>query len=136
MPSGDRGRLEGVLLVRDEVFNGVGEFSDDPNAAEDKLAFLTIEHEQEGQFKVPTLRNVATHPPYFHGGHAETLEDVVRHYGQPELEAPEFGHREDLLMEVNLDDQQVADLVAFLESLSSGPSDPELEKQPSLPYLE
>ena len=136
MPSGDRGRLEGVLLVRDEVFNGVGAFSDDPNSAEDKLAFLTIENEQEGQFKVPTLRNVATHPPYFHGGHAETLEDAVRHYGQPELETPEFGHREDLLMQVSLDDQQVADLVAFLESLSSEPSDPELESSPSRPYLE
>ena len=136
MDSGDRGRVEGVIAVRDVIFNGMGPYSDDPESAADKLLYLTIDNEQEGQFKVPTLRNVESHPPYFHGGHAETLEDAVRHYGFPFFEEPEFGHREDLLMEVSLSEAQVKDIAAFLRTLSSGPADPELSQQPERPYLD
>ena len=32
------------------------------------------------RFKVPNLRGLAARAPYFHGGSAETLEDVVHHY--------------------------------------------------------
>ena len=136
MESGDRGRLEGVIAVRDAIFNGVGPYSDDPEFAAEKLLYLTIENEQEGQFKVPTLRNVESHPPYFHGGHAQTLEDAVRHYGRPEAEFPEYGHREDLLLDVLLSEDQVEDIAAFLRTLSSGPASPELSVQPELPYLD
>ena len=136
LDDGDRGRIEGVLQVRDNTFNGSGVFSDDPEMGTIKLNYLNIGNEQEGQFKVPTLRNVSTHPPYFHGGHAETLEDVVAHYGDPTLEIPEFGHREDLLVNVTLDEDELADLVAFLESLTSGSTDESLRSQPASPLLD
>lgn len=136
LEGGDRGRVEGILEVRDNPFNGSGVFSDDPEAGAIKLNYLNIGYEQEGQFKVPTLRNVTTHPPYFHGGHAETLEDVVAHYGDPNLEIPEFGHREDLLVNVNLDEDDIADLVAFLESLTSVSTDESLRSQPARPLLD
>lgn len=34
----------------------------------------------EGKFKVPTLRNIALTAPYMHDGRFATLEDVVEHY--------------------------------------------------------
>ena len=67
-----------------------------------------------------------------HGGHFDTLEAVVRHYGEV-TEYPEYGHREDFLLEVSLDDQQVADVVAFLESLTGAPLPESLGQAPESP---
>ena len=56
-----------------------------------------------GRFKTPTLRALAARAPYFHNGIAATLEDVVRHYER------QLGFA--------FDEQQRADLVAFLKAL-------------------
>jgi cytochrome c peroxidase len=55
------------------------------------------------RFKVPGLRGLSARPPYFHGGSAETLEDVVAHY-------------ENALGFVFTEAEE-ADLVAFLKAL-------------------
>ncbi|MGY8708663.1 cytochrome c peroxidase [Bradyrhizobium sp. 18BD] len=55
--------------------------------------------------RVPSLRNVATTPPYFHDGSAPTLEDAVRKMALAQLNA-------------TLTDQQARALVAFLNSLT------------------
>jgi cytochrome c peroxidase len=55
--------------------------------------------------RVPSLRNVATTPPYFHDGSAPTLSDAVRTMGIAQL-----GH---VLL-----DQQIAPIVAFLNTLT------------------
>lgn len=34
----------------------------------------------EGQFKIPTLRNIAVTAPYMHDGRFKTLEEVIEHY--------------------------------------------------------
>jgi cytochrome c peroxidase len=59
-------------------------------------------------FKVPTLRNVAMTPPYFHDGSVETLPDAVRVMARVQLGQ-------------SLDDRQVDEIVAFLESLTGQP---------------
>lgn len=56
-------------------------------------------------FKVPTLRNVALTPPYFHDGSQEELGEAVRIMARVQL-----GRR--------LEDAQIADIVAFLEALT------------------
>lgn len=56
-------------------------------------------------FKVPSLRNVAMTPPYFHDGSVATLPQAVRIMGKLQLGK-------------TLSDQDVADLVAFLNSLT------------------
>ena len=71
---------------------------------------------QWGEFRVPSLRNVARTAPYMHDGSKGTLEDVVRHYSEiPE----ERLHQDDekLLRPLNLMDDEIADLVAFLKTL-------------------
>jgi cytochrome c peroxidase len=55
--------------------------------------------------RVPSLRNVATTPPYFHDGSAPTLDDAVRKMGRAQLNA-------------TLTDPQVNAIVAFLHSLT------------------
>jgi len=55
--------------------------------------------------RVPSLRNVATSPPYFHDGSAPTLGDAVRKMGFAQLNQ-------------TLSDDQVQDVVAFLQSLT------------------
>jgi cytochrome c peroxidase len=57
-----------------------------------------------------------------HAGQYRTLEEVVRHYSTLEdaAEPAEPAHVELLLRPFPLDERQIADLVAFLESLTSG----------------
>jgi cytochrome c peroxidase len=55
--------------------------------------------------RVPSLRNVATTPPYFHDGSAATLEEAVRKMAAAQLDR-------------TLSDQQVDSLVAFLKTLT------------------
>jgi cytochrome c peroxidase len=55
--------------------------------------------------RVPSLRNVATTPPYFHDGSAPTLDDAVRKMGFAQLNS-------------TLTDQQVNAIVAYLQTLT------------------
>jgi cytochrome c peroxidase len=55
--------------------------------------------------RVPSLRNVAVTPPYFHDGSATTLEDAVRQMGRAQLDR-------------TLSSQQVQAIVAYLRSLT------------------
>lgn len=114
----DIGRTLGVLRVLSDPMNAMGAFSDDdtgPRAT--RLSFLASTPEQDGQLKTPTLRNVALTAPYMHDGSLATLEDVVRFYSELPGAAV-VGHREDSLIPLALEDAEVADLVAFLRSLT------------------
>ena len=56
--------------------------------------------------------------PYMHNGSLATLTDVIRHYSDLNEERL-HADGERILKALKLDDGEVADLVAFLESLSS-----------------
>jgi cytochrome c peroxidase len=75
-----------------------------------------------GSFKTPTLRNVAVTAPYMHDGSLATLEDVMKHYNNGGI-TDESERVNDFLSggirPLNLSDEQIADLVAFMESLTS-----------------
>ena len=126
------GRFSGIDLLLVNPFNGRGQYSDSTEDAEIKLGYLIQSPEQLGTFKTPGLRNLLDTAPYMHGGHFETLTEVVQHYNQMD-DPPLSGHREELLLPLFWDDQQVADVVAFLESLQGTPIDPELKVQPDGP---
>jgi cytochrome c peroxidase len=81
-------------------------FADRPVAPHDLGRFNVTGREADRHvFKVPSLRNVAVTPPYFHGGSAATLEDAVVIMGRYQL------GRE-------LTDEDVRALVAFLQALT------------------
>jgi cytochrome c peroxidase len=129
-----RGRVDGILAVRADPFSGRGLYSDDPVAGSLKIDRLAITREQDGQAKTPGLRDIALSPPYFHGGHVDTLEAVVDHYRNQE-ETPSFGHAEEMLVRVDLDEADVLDLVAFLQTLTGTPLSAELAAPPASPRL-
>src|SRR5205085_86431 len=66
------------------------------------------------QFKPPSLRNVAERAPYMHAGQFATLREVLDHYNH--APAAPAGHSE--LKPLGLSEQELAQLEAFLRSLS------------------
>jgi cytochrome c peroxidase len=70
-------------------------------------------------FRVPSLRNVAMTPPYFHDGSVATLPDAVKIMGR-------------LQLGLSLSDADTNDIVAFLESLT-GELPAEFAAAPGLP---
>lgn len=74
------------------------------------LARITLKSEDAGKFRTPGLRNVSLSAPYMHDGAIATLEDAVRHHFA--------GSREDPRLKHTVSDDEVAALVAFLESLT------------------
>ena len=77
---------------------------------------MTLEHRNFGEFKVPSLRNVARTAPYMHNGSLATLRDVVRHYSNLD-ENRLHADGERILKPLGLDKYDVDALVAFLETL-------------------
>jgi cytochrome c peroxidase len=69
-----------------------------------------------GAFKTPSLRDVELTAPYFHDGSAKTLDEVVAFYVKGGNSNP---NRDWQLEPIRLSDQERADLVAFLKSLTS-----------------
>lgn len=130
----DMGRFDGITALRTELFTGAGPFSDVPpdHARNDKLLYLTQQENNHGEFKTPTLRNIAQTAPYMHDGRFASLEQVLAFYAAP-ANAPAVGRREDTLQDLKLSAEDLLQLKAFLESLS-GPALPaSLTQQPPAP---
>lgn len=66
---------------------------------------VTKKDADKNMWRVPTLRNVALTAPYFHNGAVPTLEEAVRVMGKVQLKK-------------DLKDDQVQDIVAFLNALT------------------
>jgi cytochrome c peroxidase len=129
----DTGRWAGIPVVKNDTFNALGPFSDDPDAPiASELEFVVRKSENRGQFETPTLRNVEQTAPYMHGGHFRTLEQVVEFYANLEP-TPSVGQREGSLRPFELTERQKDDLVAFLESLTGEPVPARLTRQPEHP---
>ena len=75
-----------------------------------------------GAFKTSTLRNIAVTAPYMHDGSLATLRDVVDHYNNGGVTNKDDKVNDFLsggIRPLDLSEQQIDDLVAFLESLTS-----------------
>lgn len=133
MPEGDLGRFDGAERYPSDPFNAVGPFSDAPDQDHPQLEFLRSgEFRQEGAFKTPTLRNVAQTAPYMHGGHFETLEEVINFYADLQEDA-EVGRRDALVQPFKVSSEQTDDLVAFMEALTGEDIPAELTSPPDSP---
>ena len=81
---------------------------------------------EEGKFRVPSLRNVSKTAPYMHNGVFSTLKDVVDFYNTRDVD-PKWGRAEvvnnvnkEELGDLKLNEQEVDDIVAFMETLTDG----------------
>ena len=115
----DTGRAKGAQQVLADEFNCLSTYSDAQPDQCSELRFLVLdEHQQERQFKPPSLRNVSERGPFMHAGQFATLEQVLNHYNTaPEAPA---GHSE--LEPLNLNEKEIAQIIAFLKTLD-GPVD-------------
>jgi cytochrome c peroxidase len=69
-------------------------------------------------FKTPTLRDVALRAPYMHNGSVPTLEAVIELYDRGGIERPS---RSPLITPLGLTQNEKADLIAFLKTLTGNP---------------
>ena len=76
---------------------------------------------QDGKFKIPTLRNIAMTAPYSHNGSFATLKAMVSFISDRSGFTPELNRNLDRTVgNLNLSDNEVNDLVAFLLTLTDG----------------
>lgn len=90
--------------------NGLDEFYEDLGRAN-----VTQNTKDIGKFRVPSLRNIEFTAPYMHDGRFETLEEVLDHYadgGAPNV------NRDPLLVNIQLNEQDKQDIIAFLKTFS------------------
>lgn len=117
----DWGRYQGVQKALEDEFNCLGDYSDADRTDCAELRFAkTMRDETLGAFKTPTLRNVAATAPYMHSGQFADLDAVLDHYNKTtnSRKAP-VGHSD--LLPINLTQEELAQLKAFLHSLSGTP---------------
>jgi cytochrome c peroxidase len=134
----DWGRYQGIKMLHASRFNLEGAYNDDAS----RSTAISTQHVALGpqnyeQFKIPSLRNVALTAPYMHNGHLATLRDVVKHYSEVDLNMLHQVHLYDsdgvpqtlpvdkILKPLHLSEQEIDDVVAFLETLT--------DRQPAAP---
>jgi cytochrome c peroxidase len=105
----------------DEAFHatGIGVVDGLPEPGREAVTGATGDR---GRFKTPTLRGVALTAPYMHDGSLATLTDVVEFYRKRGIEHAE---RDPAMSAIELREDDVPKLVAFLEALSreAGPAE-------------
>lgn len=106
-----------IKMVANNALDTVGALND----FEDKgYGTTTGDLNDNGRFKIPTLRNVALTAPYMHDGRFATLEQVVNHYSDSLKYSPNV----DPLMEFihqrgsHLSPTEKQKLIAFLHALT------------------
>jgi len=150
------GARNGLRLLQESTWRRDGNFSDDKECANHRVLHfdplhvadnpeecdglveyypIPVPRDTVGEWKTPTLRNVALTGPYMHNGMYDTLDEVMEHYNTA---ASEFagqinGELDDTIVELNLTDQELADLVAFLETLTGDPLPDEVRTAPEIP---
>jgi cytochrome c peroxidase len=127
------GAYDGISKLRKNPFRRDSVWSDDPTDTSRK-SYLdgSLDGYSKGAFRVPGLRNVALSAPYMHDGALATLDDVVALYdrgGDPGA----VGVRAARIKPLMLSEDEQADLVAFLKSLTGEPLPADQLVPPPLP---
>ena len=114
----DPGRHGGIKALQASRYNLLGPFNDDPTRrSATSTRHVRLEHRHYGEFKVPSLRNLAHSAPYMHNGSLASLRDVVKHYSELN-EDRLHADGERLLVPLRLSPAETDDLLAFLDSLN------------------
>ncbi len=106
------------FLTLDASFN-----PDGANFVDLGLGAVLGDSNENGKFKTPTLRNIALTAPYMHNGVFNTLTEVVEFYNRRDVDniVPEVNENidnRDNMGNLGLTNDEVADLVAFMQTLS------------------
>jgi cytochrome c peroxidase len=120
----DRGAALGTEQARADPLSTAGAFSDG-----DRHALPAPAPALEGAFRTPTLRCLSAHPSFMHTGQLTGLDQVIAFFdrgGDPPGGYPGMSE----LVRLDLDDQERADLTAFLGALDGPGPAPALRAAP------
>ncbi len=110
----DLGRSLAVDQVLADPFNCLGPYSDAGPGDCAELKYLAkADHDMIRAYKPPSLRGVASRPPYMHAGQIATLSEVLIHYNTAPTALD--GHSE--LSPLNFSPEELAALEALLGAL-------------------
>jgi cytochrome c peroxidase len=96
----------------DDSFHDIGLASADIGRGKILPGIAKMQH----AFKTPGLREITRRGPYMHDGSSATLETVMDHYDEGGINRPS---RSELMKPLGLSQQEKADLVAFMKTLTS-----------------
>ncbi len=92
------------------------------NNADNGVADITGRNQDSGEFKVPSLRNIALTAPYMHDGRFASLEDVIDFYSSGIQPHPNLDNRLTRRggrpVRMNFSQQEASNLIAFLNTLT------------------
>ena len=125
----EQGRFGGIefLLADDHEFRADSEWSDDPENGAARLATvpadrvdgtLVVDETTRGQWRTKSLRHVAETAPYMHNGQFATLREVVEFYNRGGDDAGYIGDKSPLMTPLDMSDDEIDDVVAFLGTLT------------------
>ena len=101
-----------------------------------KYYSLALDDTLRGAWRTPSLRDVALTAPYMHDGIYATLHDQLVHYNKgglvPKVGGEVNGTIDEKIKVLNLTEDEIADLVAFLDTLT-GKVDPAVIAAPTVP---
>lgn len=95
----------------DNQFHDIGLPTNDIGRA----AFDPYDVQARHAFKTPGLRNIALRAPFMHNGSLATIEEVIVHYSTGGIHRPSLSQ---LMVDGALTEQDITDLIAFLETLT------------------
>ncbi|MEM9382454.1 MAG: cytochrome c peroxidase [Planctomycetota bacterium] len=123
----DAGRYDGARVVADSAFNAAGPHSDAPDGeAASRVRRLRRTSESWGEFRTPSLRNLANRAPFMHQGQLADLGAVLSFYSDLAGATGRNHHQEQILVPLRLSETESAELEAFLASLEGAPASSEL----------
>lgn len=99
-------------LFSDNSFHNTGLAGND-----DGLFFKTKITNDKGKFKTPSLRDVMKTGPWLHDGSITQVADLIEHYNR----ITQRNRTDKLLVPLHLSSVEKADILAFLQSISSDP---------------
>jgi cytochrome c peroxidase len=114
---GDCFHCHGTRLLTDNLFHNNGL---DSVITDKGLGAITMNPNDDGKFKSPTMHNIMLTAPYMHDGRFATIEEVIDFYS----EGVKFSSTIDPLMKnvgsggIQLDSMQKADLIEFLKTFT------------------
>ncbi len=117
VPDVDLGRFADLPGYNESPFTRAGAFTDAKVDIVEAASHAAVPAHR-GQFRTPTLRNVAVTAPYMHAGQLSSLEAVLKFYnaGGGNVEGVV---KDPLMKPLALTDEQQADLVAFMQTLTA-----------------
>jgi cytochrome c peroxidase len=127
-PSQDLGRFADIGIYKNHPFNSASTFNDSPDI--NRVTSVEAVELDKGKFRTQSLRNIAETSPYMHTGNFVSLREVIEFYNGGGSYQYYSGEKSLRQRNLQLTDEEISDLVAFLETLTGEPIREYLTKNP------